>query len=177
MSNIIVDVEADGPAPGLYSMVSFGAVILSEDLNKTFYGQCCPLEDAGMPYNPEALAVSGHSREEVLTFPGAEITMQHFASWIAQNSKGRPIFWADNNGFDWQYINYYFHRFYGSNPFGFSSQNINSLYKGITRDLFVSFKHLRKTKHTHHPVDDAKGNAEALLAMRDTKNLKITVDS
>jgi len=28
----------------------------------------------------------------------------------------------------------------------------------------------------HHPVDDAKGNAEALLAMRDTKNLKITVD-
>jgi hypothetical protein len=27
-------------------------------------------------------------------------------------------------------------------------------------------KYLRKTKHTHHPVDDAKGNAEALLAMQ-----------
>ena len=112
-----------------------------------------------------------------MTFPNPDTAMREFAEWITKNSKGRPIFWADNNGFDWAYINYYFHRFYGSNPFGFSSQNINSLYKGITRDLFVSFKHLRKTKHTHHPVDDAKGNAEALIAMRDMKNLKINVDS
>ena len=177
MSNSIVDVEADGPCPGLYSMVSFGAVVLSEGLHKTFYGQCRPLDDATAVYIPEALAVSGHSREEVMTFQNPETTMREFAEWITKNCKGRPIFWADNNGFDWQYINYYFHRFYGSNPFGFSSQNINSLYKGITRDLFCSFKHLRKTKHTHHPVDDAKGNAEALIAMRDTKNLKITVDS
>ena len=174
MSNIIVDVEADGPAPGLYSMVSFGAVVLSENLDKTFYGLCRPLEDAD--WIATALEVSGHSREEVLEFPDPSITMRAFASWIDENSKGRPIFWADNNGFDWQFINYYFHRFYGSNPFGFSSQNINSLYKGITRDMFASFKHLRKTKHTHNPVDDAMGNAEALLAMRDQKRLKITVD-
>jgi hypothetical protein len=25
---------------------------------------------------------------------------------------------------------------------------------------------LRKTPHTHHPVDDAKGNAEALIEMK-----------
>jgi len=174
MSNIIVDIEADGPAPGLYSMVSFGAVILSEDLDKTFYGQCRPLE--GADWIATSLEVSGHSREEVLTFPDPVDTMREFAEWIEVNVKGRPIFWADNNGFDWQFINYYFHAFYGSNPFGFSSQNINSLYKGITRDMYASFKHLRKTKHTHHPVDDAKGNAEALLAMRDTKRLKIKVD-
>lgn len=174
MSNIVVDIEADGPAPGLYSMVSFGAVILSEGLHKTFYGQCKPLEDAD--WIATSLEVSGHTREEVLQFPNPETTMREFAEWIEANSKGRPIFWADNNGFDWQFINYYFHAFYGSNPFGFSSQNINSLYKGITRDMYASFKHLRKTKHTHHPVDDAKGNAEALLAMRDTKRLKIKVD-
>lgn len=174
MSNIIVDVEADGPAPGLYSMVSFGAVILSENLDKTFYGQCRPIEDAN--WIPEALKVSGHTREEVMTFPRPEHTMQAFASWIEKHKKGRAIFWADNNGFDWQFINYYFHRYYGSNPFGFSSQNINSLYKGITRDMFASFKHLRKTKHTHHPVDDAVGNAEAMLAMRVQEKLKIKID-
>ena len=174
MSNIIVDVEADGPCPGLYSMVSFGAVILSEDLDKTFYGQCRPLVNAD--WIPEALAVSGHTREEVMTFPEPQITMQAFASWIAKNKQGRAIFWADNNGFDWQYINWYFHKFYGSNPFGFSSQNINSVYKGLTKDLFASFKHLRKTKHTHHPVDDAIGNAEALLAMKRDMGLKIKVD-
>ena len=174
MSNIIVDVEADGPCPGLYSMVSFGAVILSDDLNKTFYGMCRPLD--GADWIPEALAVSGHSREEVMQFPLPGVTMLAFANWLDKNNKGRPIFWADNNGFDWQFINWYCHKFLGYNPFGFSSQNINSLWKGITRDMFSSFKHLRKTKHTHHPVDDAIGNAEAMLAMRDQKNLKIKVD-
>ena len=37
----------------------------------------------------------------------------------------------------------------------------------MKHDTFKNFKHLRRTKHTHHPVDDAKGNAEALLTMRE----------
>jgi hypothetical protein len=40
------------------------------------------------------------------------------------------------------------------------------LYKGLVKDSFDNFKHLRVTAHTHHPVDDAKGNAEALLEMK-----------
>ena len=172
MSNIIVDVEADGPVPGLYSMVSIGAVLLDENLDKTFYGQLKPLPDAD--WIPEALAISGHSREETMTFRDPIYVMQEFASWIEKNSRGRPIFWADNNGFDFAMVNYYFWAFYGSNPFGWSSQNINSLYKGIQNDMYTSFKHLRKTKHTHHPVDDAKGNAEAMLAMR-ANGLKIKI--
>ncbi len=36
-----------------------------------------------------------------------------------------------------------------------------------------NFKHLRKTPHTHHPVDDAKGNAEALLTLKEQLGLKI----
>lgn len=170
MTNIVVDVEADGQAPGLYSMVSFGAVVVDDALDKTFYGLCRPLPDAD--WDPEALAVSGHSREEVLTFPDPAITMQGFANWIDKHNKGRPVFWSDNNGFDFGYINWYCWKFLGYNPFGWSSQNINSLWKGINRDVYVSFKHLRKTGHTHHPVDDAMGNAEAMLAMRDLKNMK-----
>jgi hypothetical protein len=64
------------------------------------------------------------------------------------------------------FVCWYFHHFLGENPFGYSSQNLGSLYKGLAKDTFVNFKHLRKTKHTHHPVDDAKGNAEALLEMK-----------
>ena len=70
-------------------------------------------------------------------------------------------------------MNWYFHHFLESNPFGFSSTNLGSLYKGVVRDTFKNFKHLRKTRHTHHPVDDAKGNAEALIAIRDQFDLKI----
>jgi hypothetical protein len=48
-----------------------------------------------------------------------------------------------------------------------------SLFKGLVRDTTKNFKHPRKTLHTHHPVDDAAGNAEALLAMRDGMELMI----
>lgn len=39
---VMVDVEADGPIPGDYSMVSFGAVIVEPRLERTFYGCLCP---------------------------------------------------------------------------------------------------------------------------------------
>ena len=173
MTNFIVDVEADGPCPGLYSMVSFGAVLLS-DHTKTFYGQLAPISDKWIP---EALAVSGHTREQTLAFDSPKKVMDDFASWILINTPAgrRPMFWSDNNGFDWQFINYYFHAYYGYNPFGHSSRNIGDLYKGLDRNVFSNFKHLRQTKHTHHPVDDAKGNAEALITMRSKFNLKMPI--
>jgi hypothetical protein len=37
----------------------------------------------------------------------------------------------------------------------------------MQKDVFCNFKHLRKTAHTHHPVDDARGNAEAMLQMKE----------
>ena len=46
----------------------------------------------------------------------------------------------------------------------------------MQKDTFVNFKHLRKTKHTHDPVDDARGNAEALLTMKNELGLKIKLD-
>jgi hypothetical protein len=170
---IMVDVETDGPCPGLYSMISLGAVIVEPGLTRTFYGQFRPISDR---WQAEALAVSGHTREECMAFPDAQTTMEMFQQWILNNCRRKKFrgndvpdarFIADNNGFDWQFVNYYAHRFLGENPFGFSSTNLGSLYKGMARDVFQSFKHLRKTAHTHHPVDDAKGNAEAFLAMRD----------
>ena len=172
MSLIMVDIESDGPIPGDYSMVSFGAVIVDERLDKTFYGRLKPISDQ---YLPEALAVSGHSRQEVLTFDEPKVVMAEFETWIAANSKDRPIFISDNNGFDWMFICWYFHHFIGRNPFGFSSQNLGSLYKGLQKDLFKNFKHLRKTKHSHHPVDDAKGNAEALLTMKNEMGLNFKI--
>lgn len=172
MPYVMVDVEADGPIPGDYSMVSFGAVIVEPGLERTFYGQLKPISDA---FIPQALAVSGFSRDECLAFDEPATVIQEFRDWLARNCKGRMLFVSDNNGFDWQFINWYFHHFLGGNPFGFSSTNLGSLYKGMQRDCFVNFKHLRETRHTHHPVDDAKGNAEALLKMKGM-GLKIRLD-
>lgn len=172
MPYIMVDVESDGPVPGDFSMISFGAVLVDEKLDKTFYGKLKPISDQ---FIPEALAVSGHSREETLSFEDPKKVMEDFEQWIAEGcakigaktGQERPIFISDNNGFDWMFMCWYFHHFLGRNPFGHSSQNLGSLYKGLVKDTFKNFKHLRRTKHTHHPVDDAMGNAEALLAMKE----------
>ncbi|SEP43083.1 3'-5' exoribonuclease domain-containing protein [Mucilaginibacter sp. OK283] len=170
MAYIMVDIESDGPIPGDFSMISFGAVLVQDGLDKTFYGQLKPISEN---YIPEALAVSGHTREEVLSFDDPATVMINFATWIKTVCKDQPIFISDNNGFDWMFICWYFHHFTGKNPFGFSSQNLGSLYKGMVKDMFKNFKHLRKTAHTHHPVDDAKGNAEALITLKREHELKI----
>jgi hypothetical protein len=44
----------------------------------------------------------------------------------------------------------------------------------MQRDTFANFKHLRKTAHTHHPVDDSRGNADALLELKEM-GLKINL--
>jgi len=162
MNLVVVDVEADGPIPGEYSMVCFGAVVVEPSLQKTFYGQVRPISDR---YLDEALGVSGFTRAEHLEFNDPSAVMEEFGGWLAAVAKGRAVFISDNLAFDWQFINYYFHRFTGRNPFGFSGRRIGDLYCGLVRDMSkaTEWKQFRRTRHTHNPVDDAKGNAEALL--------------
>ena len=170
MSYVMVDVETDGPIPVDYSMICFGAVVIDELLNKTFYGQLRPISEQWIP---EALKISGFSRDETLRFDDPKEVMTRFNAWLKLNRNNSLVFISDNNGFDWQFINYYFHHFLDSNPFGYSSMNLGSLYKGLVKDTSLNFKRLRKTKHTHNPVDDALGNAEALLHMKSEMGLNI----
>lgn len=169
---VMVDVEADGPCPGEYSMIAIGAIVVESSLNRTFLGYLAPI---AANWQEAALHVAGFSRDKTLSFRDAAYTMRDFRDWLLQiklegESGGGPsakrlIFVADNNGFDWQFVNYYLWHFTGGNPFGFSSMNLGSLYKGLKGDMFASFKHLRKTHHDHNPLNDAKGNAEAMLAI------------
>lgn len=171
MSWFVVDCEADGPIPHLYSMVSFGVVKVDEGLQTTFYGQTKPISDL---WEPEALAISGFTREQHLRFDDPKSTMEKFYQWIIKhNSNGRPIFMSDNLAFDWQWINYYFYRFIGKNPFGFSGRRIADIICGLEKDLRFQWKHLRKTPHSHFAVDDAKGNAEAFLLMCKNHRLRL----
>ena len=172
MSYVMVDVETDGPIPADYSMICFGAVVVDEQLDKKFYSQLRPISEQWIP---ETLKISGFNREETLLFDDPREVMTRFNDWLKLNRKNSLVFISDNNGFDWQFINYYFHHFIGNNPFGYSSMNLGSLYKGLVKDTSLNFKRLRKTKHTHNPVDDAVGNAEALLHMKKEMGLKIGI--
>lgn len=164
MSYIVVDVESDGGIIGKNSMVCFGAVVCRPGLQDTFYGKTKPISDS---YNPEALAVSGFTREEHLGFDNPQDVMWKFHDWLLEKSVGRPILVSDNNGYDASWINYYFLDQIGKNPFGWSSRRIGDLYCGMVKDAQAGWKHLRDAPHNHHPVSDALGNAQALMKMRD----------
>jgi hypothetical protein len=168
---VVVDVETDGPFMPDYSIVCFAAIVVEPSLSKTFYGQMRPISDK---WNPEALAISGFSREEHLTFDEPEKVMKEFADWLKINSKGSPVGISDNNGYDFGVcLNYYFHKFYGSNPFGWSSRRISDLFCGATGDMYYRWKKHRITAHNHDCQCDVKGNAEALLYLSKTYNIKL----
>jgi len=174
MSYIIVDVEADGPIPHKYSMVCFGAVIVEPSLTKTFYGKTKPISSEWIP---DSLAVSGFTRVEHENFDDPIIVMRDFEAWIKQNATSRYTFASDNVAFDWQWINYYFHYFLGSNPFGHSGRRLGDLYCGMKMDAGLNQEwkwKYRKQKHDHNPVNDAMGNAQALLAFQEM-GLKISL--
>jgi hypothetical protein len=168
MSLISIDVESDGPIPYKYSMVCFGAVEVN-NISNTFYGKVKPISPN---YIPEALAISGFSREEHSLFNEPFDVMQDFYNWLMEIKKrtnNTITMISDNPAFDWQWINYYFHMQLGMNPLGFSARRIGDLYCGFVKDGRRNSewkRKLRKTKHTHNPVDDAKGNAEAIIAMK-----------
>lgn len=172
MSLYVVDVEADGPCPGLYSMVQIGIVKVTDELDTTFVRTLRPITDQ---YNPEALNAIGLTRDETMTYDDPLQVMNDMLTFINETNKDRATFLSDNNGFDWQFVNYYCHRYLGENPFGFSSRRIGDFYAGLKRDWRAGskWKSLKITKHTHDALDDAKGNAEAMLAIAKMHDIRL----
>lgn len=176
---VMLDVETTGPIPGRYSMFWFGAVIVEPELKYSFEGKLCPLFHAGYeggPENNKGLKLAGVSRQEIMQWPEPLETMSTFLEWLnhQRDVRGddRIMLVSDNNGFDAMFINWYFHTYLEESPFGHSSTNLGSLYKGMEKNTRVNFKFLRKTAHTHNPVDDAMGNAEAMLHMIEKMGLR-----
>jgi DNA polymerase III epsilon subunit-like protein len=97
--------------------------------------------------------------------------MRDFAEWIARVSGARrPVFVGLNAAFDWSFINYYFHRYLGSNPFGFAPLDIKALYMGATGASWRDSKSSgmvkvlgAKLSANHNALTDARAQAELFL--------------
>ncbi len=160
--HVVLDVESDGPAPELYNMISFGLVSVF-DPTRSFFGEVAPIKDnAGIP---EARAISGVSLETQHGFAAPDEVMNSAHAWLSKLAGGeRIVIWSDNPGFDWQFWNWYSWKFVGANPAGFSARRIGDLNAGRRGEPLNTraWQKHRITDHTHNPVDDARGNAEAL---------------
>jgi predicted nucleic acid-binding protein len=157
------------PHPVLYSMVSFGAVIVEPGLSRTFRGETAPISEKWIP---EALAISGVTREQHLGFPLAMVTISKFHNWLegqkAELGVDRFTMISDNPSYDHAFMNWYGWRYLDLALLGHSGRRINDLFAGSKNNAGATqgWKKLRKTKHTHDPLDDAMGMAEALLGMK-----------
>jgi hypothetical protein len=173
---ISIDIEADGPIPGPYSMLSFGLAAcgtfdgtvfeLMDADEHTFYAELRPISDQ---FEPDALAVSGLDRDR-LTTAGRDPreAMDAAAAWVARFDAS-PVVVAYPLGFDWMWLYWYFVRFSGhGSPFGHSRHlDMKTMY-AIKAPAMVSRSTKRNMprsllstkKHTHNALDDAVEQAE-----------------
>ncbi len=128
---VSVDVETAGPIPGEYSLLSIGACHVDDEA-QTF---SCELKPINRNADPKALEVSGLSlatlEESGLTPADA---MRAFRSWAKAlaGDDATLVFVGLNAPFDWSFVNYYFHKYLGENPFGFAGLDIKAYYMGAT---------------------------------------------
>jgi DNA polymerase III epsilon subunit-like protein len=170
---ISVDVETAGPIPADFALLSIGACVVN-DPSISFYVELQPDREQ---ISSEAMAIHGLTIEK-LRQDGkpAKEAMQAFADWVTKiTAKGqRPVFVALNASFDWMFINDYFHRYLGFNPFGHSALDIKAYFMGQTGVDWgeTSMKHmsdhfLAERQLTHNALADAQDQAEIFKLILD----------
>jgi hypothetical protein len=163
---VSTDIEADGPIPGSYSMLSFASAAFRADgeMISTFSANLETLPGAAQHPKtmrfwedfPEAWAASRENPQ-----PPAN-AMRDYVAWLKQ-LPGEPIFVAYPVVFDYMFIQWYLHKFAGESPFGFIGLDIKSYAMAM---LKIDFSSIVKSNmparwfdatlpHTHKALDDA----------------------
>lgn len=172
-SYISVDIETAGAVPGLYAMLSIGACTLGEP-RQTFYAELRPDKSLA---DPQAMNVHGLDLEnlERTGLPPRDALVK-FANWLTAiiPAGSRPLFVAFNAPFDWSFVNEYFIRYLGHNPFGHSAIDIKAVYLGLSGKPWheTSGDYLHRLYNnakvlSHNALDDAVDQAvifEGILA-------------
>jgi len=175
------DIEASGPTPGKYSMLSLGACIVG-DTSVQFYRELKPIsENLIVPamlvsvkglrclddlrhqeeFNPKSRNFNPHKVLEILCEKGEDPikVMKDYAKWVKKVTKGfNPIEAAAPIKFDGMFTTWYFDNFYdGENPFGYSGEDINSMYRGVTGNINARIAQLglRGEDLPHNALKDA----------------------
>lgn len=163
---VSVDIEASGPVPGRYAMLSLGACLVA-DPTQTFYAEFQPtsLEADAQAMEVHGLAMDTLQREGLPLAQG----MAEFDRWLAAAcpASQRPVLVSYNAPFDWMFVHDAFMRALGRNPFGHTALDIRAIYVGWTgrpwRDVRfeeLAGRYLGDRRLTHHALDDALAQAQ-----------------
>jgi hypothetical protein len=166
---VSIDIEADGPIPGDYSMLSLGAAAFqptSRTPIATFKVNLEPL--AGASQDPDTMAWWKKQPEAwaaaILDPAKPEQAMEAFRDWLL-NLPGKPVFVGYPATYDQSFVHWYMIHFCGEDPLGFQGLDLKTLAMVL---LGTGFKQATKKKmpkrwfegcppHTHDALDDAIG--------------------
>lgn len=169
---IVVDIEADGPAPGLHSMLSIGAIATTpiEEVG-SFYRKLEPIKGASQ-YAPtmEWWRTQPEAWSEVTkdALPAA-VAIKEFCDWL--EGLGRePVFVAHPVAFDYAMVSWYLWKFAENNPFtdqrrspraldlaSFIAGKFDLKISETTRQKMPSQLTGGMPPHSHNALDDARG--------------------
>lgn len=179
-----LDIETDGPVPGLYSMMSFGIAGINNSgvCEEVFTRNLLPLTGASKSpetskfwkSNPEAYAATQIDR--VLPIDA----MLDLHSWMKKlNEKYKLIFVAYPAVFDYMFLVYYNERFTPNNILiGFSncidmksyaSCKLDRPFHKTTKSSFPNSWFDSNLEHTHIALDDAREQGSLWHEMRCAK--------
>jgi len=177
-----VDLEASGPVPGLFNLVSIGGVVVRLEGDRHvrgehFYYELKPICDG---FVPEAEAIYKITRAHLETHgTDAREALAHIAAFVkAHTPPGqRPLFVGHNAPFDWMYTAWYFAWAGMENPFGYNALDTKALAMGIHR---LPWKRTNKEtlealhgltpprpEDVHNALADAEYQADILIALLD----------
>ncbi|MBO9998255.1 MAG: exonuclease [Cyanobacteria bacterium SID2] len=162
---VSTDVEADGPIPGIFSVLSFASAAYTGEkkLVATFSANLETLPDAvpdadtmaWWAKNPEAWNACRQNCQK------PEIAMPMYRDWLKQ-LPGKPVFVGYPAAYDFMFVYWYLIRFAGESPFSHSALDIKTYAMAMLKGEYRSSTKRNMPKswfdrlpHTHVALDDA----------------------
>lgn len=176
---VSVDIEADGPIPGDYSMLSLGSAAYydSENLVSTFTVNIAPL--AGAKQHPDTMDFWKENpeawREIQLNQQPPGKAMGEYAAWLdglVAGTETSLVFVGYPAAFDFSFVHWYMVHFVGRDPFGFYALDLKTYAMAALDTKFVETvksnmpQEWLNSARSHIALADAIEQAELFFAIR-----------
>jgi len=132
-----IDIECNGQVPGLYDMVSLGAVVVKQDaegvlqLGESYYVEIQPQAPR---FDPSAAAIHGLDQDRLKAEGSTRrAAALELSAWVKRQTQPGtdPTFVGHNAPFDWSFVAYTYAAEELPNPFGYKAMCTKSLSAGV----------------------------------------------
>ncbi|MBT7902747.1 hypothetical protein HN587_02715 [Candidatus Woesearchaeota archaeon] len=192
---ISIDIETAGRPVGVYSMLSVGACVVF-DTNQQFYREIKPINNLVITDALKVCVRGFHCLSDLLSLPefnpesekfspdlvmqalieradSPQKVMQEYSEWLEKVGENkRLVELAAPIKFDGGFCDFYWGQFYDGEPkTSFTAEDINSMYRGVTKNPYANIKELGLRPNgqlPHNALEDAiiqAKEAEAVLKL------------